>query len=452
MLFHLCLHLEGHQYCELILFCDIVELLRYYDGQLDWEYLGEITKQYKMESSVYYVLYLIQRLFHISLPQFLLSELEPLYFKANIFKPLFGNLTTLHLSLDQMRSAIRPPPELINKFETIVRRQAIGAMQLYREIDTIASSFVGLGGQFIILSGTSSERLYPEPSLKPFGEIYFFILDTDLPHMRESLSSCGFRPGEVSHSEIYAKRWNATSVDPALCNQASVMVVEACVERDIDFLLRLEDLDNTAKKNVALRSIQAKLVGHEHDDTSIPARIKIIALSAEDLLLYLSARLGRQERDRLFGLCSLIEFFRGFSGRLNWGRIESIAQRYGVTKAVYEGLLLVDGVLEDSRIPPDALGQLIGADLRPRVLEWARFNPAVDSRYTGFKRAFFYLFSFLSIEGLPAKCRYLLRSLAGGQGSRPVLPGLALELMISAFSLLRRKRHTTREFAYWIEP
>ena len=51
--FHLCLHLEGHIYSELVLFCDIAELVRRYREDLDWSALVDVTRRYRAESSVY---------------------------------------------------------------------------------------------------------------------------------------------------------------------------------------------------------------------------------------------------------------------------------------------------------------------------------------------------------------------------------------------------------------
>jgi hypothetical protein len=128
-----------------------------------------------------------------------------------------------------------------------------------------------------------------------------------------------------------------------------------------------------------------------------------------------------------------------------------MAQRYGVSHWVSEGLLMAKEVVGDDQIPSSAFTSL-SSDLRPRMLGWARYGPASLDLYTGFKRTFFYLFSLLSLEGGKAKFKYLLQSLFGQQGSKPMLPGLMLELMASTFSMLRKKRPAITDFVYWIEP
>ena len=450
MLFHLCLHLEGHAYSELILFCDIAELLRHCGHRLDWQYLVDITKKYKVESSVYYVLFQVQRLFKAPLPPFLLRKLEPAYFKASMYGPIFGNLTPLHLALDEIRQAAFPPDEVMGEFEAAVRQQAVSAMQLYKEVDDIACAFTGSGGSVMILDGTPSEKVFPDPFLRSFEEIRFLVLDRDLPRMRQTLSNCGFKPGDAHGSGTYKKEWEMISVDPVLADRPTRITLQGDIERNLDYLFRPEENNHASKKDMALRLIKAKLAGHKNDPTDVPVQIKIMALSPEDMLLYLGARLGEQEQNRLFGLNSLLEFFRGYSDPLDWQQIAHKAQLYGVSESVGEGLLMASELLDNDQVPPVALTLLTGSASPPRVLEWARYGPA--EFYTDFKGAFFYLLCFVSVNGLKAKSRYLLRSLFGEHENKPALPGLMLKIMTGTVSLLQGKQHKATDFAYWVEP
>jgi hypothetical protein len=449
MLFHLCLHLEGHGYAELILFCDIVEMLRYYERQLDWQYFIDIGHKYGAESSIYYVLRLIQRLFRVPLPPLLLQELKPAYFKANMFRPLFGNLTPLHLSLDGIRLAAFPPDEVMNEFETVVRQQAASASCLFREIDNIASAFTKAEGSVIILNGTSSEKVFPDPALRPFEEVRFFILNHDLRVMRQTLSNCGFKTPAAYNPEIYRKECGISSADPLLANRPTCLVLQGNVETSLDHLFRQNG--SQSKKDVALKSIKTKLTGPKNDNASVPVQFKIVALSPEDMMLYLAAWLGKVKQNRLFRLNTLLEFFRNYSAPLDWQLIARKAQQYGISELVDEGLLMVSELVDNGQLPLTALPLCAGPISHPRVLEWARYGPLSLDLYTDLKRPFFYLFSFLSVAGMRAKFRYLLRSLVGYQGNVPILPGLALELTTGMLSLMRRKQRAIRDFAYWVE-
>ncbi len=453
MLFHLCLHLEGHTYCELILFTDIAELLRHSDGRFDWNYFLELTRRYKAESSVYYVFRLVQHLFQAPLPLFVLRELEPDYFKARIFGPLFGNLTDLHLFLDQIRQAAAPPEGVVLQFERGVRQQACAAMQSYKVIDAVASAFAKAGGALIILDGTTSEKIFPEPRLRPFEEFRFLILDQDLPRLRQVLSRCEFKLKIAGSSQLYAKTWTVRSADPVLTGQALSLTLGGEIERHPQQLLSIRDGSNPTKKHqVGSRLVRTKLGGRKCDETCFAIPFRIIALSPEEMLLHLSAQLGRQKRDRLFGLCTPLEFFRGYAGPLDWQLILSLAQRYTVSHWACAGLQMVSEFLEPDRIPPGVVNALAYSELRPRVLETARYDPASEGRYTGFKRAFLYLYALLSIEGTTAKARYVFRSLFGGTGGKPYLPDLLMQLIKSAYSLSRREKRKSSDFAHWVEP
>ena len=139
MLFHLCQHLEGHGYSELILFCDIAELIHHYGEQLDWGYIVGLADKYNAHSTCYYVLDLVARLFDVPLPPRLLERLAPEYFEGNLFDPLYDNLTSLHVDLDKLFSAAHPPQETREEFERAARRQAHAAMQAYRSADDLAT-------------------------------------------------------------------------------------------------------------------------------------------------------------------------------------------------------------------------------------------------------------------------------------------------------------------------
>jgi hypothetical protein len=451
MFFHLCLHLEGHEYCELILFADIAELLRRYEGAIDWEYIVSITKQYTAESSVYYVLFLLQRLFAVALPEDLLCRMRPAYFNANLLTPLFGNLTLLHLSLDQIRLATAPPDGTMRKLEAIVRHQAIGAMHAYRAIDTIAAGFMRSGGCMVVLEGDSPEKVFPEPALRSFGDIRLLILERDVDRMLLTLAAQGFGHALSPDPEAYMKQEDIVSADPALAGKTISLILKAEIEQGIGGLIRSKRAHSMSKRDLAIKSIKAKLSGRMQDLSPMTVPIRIAALTQEEMLVYLSARLGERTHERLFGLCSVLEFFRGYTGTLDWQQIAGVIQRYGLRKAACCGLAMVEEFVHGDRLDQAALDALRCPATAPHVLEWARYDPASWGRYGGFRSAFLYLFSLLSIDGTSAKLQYVLRSLVGSRRHKPILLGLMLEVVASIFALFRRKQRSTRDFAYWIE-
>jgi hypothetical protein len=447
MLFHLCMHLEGHKYAELILFCDIAEFLRHYAGQLDWQYLAQITKKYGAESGVYYVLFFMQRLYGVTLPPSILKELEPGYFKANLIQPLYDNLTTLHLSLDGIQLSSSPPVATMTKFEEAARRQAAGAMHVARIVDDLALAFRRTGGGLIIPSGTPSQKIFPDPTLPAFETIDLFILEHELPCMRRALEDHGFHLNGTNAPEAY-KESKVESVDPALASRPTVIDVRISICRELNHLPPAEASSQPSKRKIALKVILAKLSGRECDSSRLFVRFRVVALAPEALLGYLAARLGTKGRDRLFGLASLLEFFRSYTGPIEWNRVMDGAGRHRTQSEVCQGLRLVGGFLASDRLPAEVLKRLEDSAVPPRCLESARYDPESWGRYASFRVAFYYLLSLLSTRGARAKLRYFLRTRGGG---RDVLPRLIVESLKSVASSLRGKRQTTRDFAYWME-
>ncbi|MGE0822336.1 MAG: nucleotidyltransferase family protein [Candidatus Binatia bacterium] len=453
MLFHLCLHLEGHQYCEFVLFCDIAEFLHYYQDSLNWDAFVHMTKAYQAESSVYYVLRLTHQLFSTPLPAWVLQELEPPYFNAMLFPPVFGNLTDLHVSLDDIRSASHPPDEVMKQFETVVRRQAVGAMHAYKELDKLAVTFIETGGSVLIPSGSTSEKIFPDASLRPFAEVTFCILASDLPHVQCILQEREFQPVSGSERQTYEKEWQISSTDPLLVDQPTNLRMQVTVERSLQRVLQANANSGGGKKDAALRVLCTKLKdpGEASPATVLPLDVAVVALSPEEVFVWLSARLGKQQQDRLFYLCGVLEFFRRFTKPLDWRQVLTLADQYGIRSPVAEALSIVRGFLSEEQLPAAALELVASQTAQPRMLEWARYGPEAFSRYTDAKRAFYYLFSLLSTVGIAAKGRYVWQSVFGGNGGPSVLPTVLRELTTSTFSSLRRRPATTRDFAYWIE-
>jgi hypothetical protein len=459
MLFHLCLHLEGHQYAELILFCDIAELVRHYAGQLDWSYLVRLAHQYGVESSLYYALWLAQRLFQVALPASLWQELCPAYFKAAIFEPLFGNLTPLHISLDELQQAAHPPPSVMLGFEATARLQAAAAMQLYREIDAITSAMAAQDGAVAILEGTPSERILPDPLLRPFGEMRLLVLKRDLQALARTLADQGFaaRPGQQPGGfvgegiQAYAKAWNLVSSDPALTGPPARMTLHVDLAVGLDAILPSLDSEPRSTRDIALNLCRAHFAGRR-GTRDAQARLLAVALSPEEMLVYLSARQGMREPARLFGLTGLLEFFRLYCGPISWDQVAATARQHDLSVPVAEGLAMVAELWPGELVPPGTSAPCISANAPPRVLQLARYSTDSLGSYSDLKAPFLYLLSLLAIPGLGARARFLVRSLTGSPNHQAVLPRLLLKTGAGLLSRLRPgNRPTITGMAYWVE-
>ncbi len=444
MLFHLCLHLEGHGYAELVLFCDIAELLRRQGGELDWDRVLEIARGYGAESAVYYVLLLTEQLLGAAIPADVMRSLEPTFFHGGLLEPLFGNLTSLHLALDEIRLAVMPPHSVLDDYERVSRRQAARAMRLDRELRVLAASFVSSGGRVILFHGAPSTRLFPDPSLPAFEPLHAFVLDHDLPALEEALRGSGFAAS--SDGLGYRGVFEVVSSDPVLAG----MVVSLAVDVEISSDLSAFFADAAPQTNVrsAVRSLRDRVAGSEPDDETAHAKLVVHPLGPEDLIVCAAAIAGRADADRLFRLAGLVEVLRKVPRPTNAERLRERSRHHGVERETAAGLRAVRALDADA---PSI--EAVAATIRaPRILEWARYGPSSVARYPWLRPAYYFALSMLATRGATAKLAYLGRSIVGMRRPHALLPSLALKVAAGALRSFVRPKPALRDFAYWVEP
>ncbi|MBM3332048.1 nucleotidyltransferase family protein [candidate division WOR-3 bacterium] len=101
------------------------------------------------------------------------------------------------------------------------------------------------------------------------------------------------------------------------------------------------------------------------------ARVEVLALSSEDLILHLCLSLGHQGFTGLKRLCDMAETLHRFRGEIDWARVVSLAHRWGASK--YAGLTFhLARNLLGAAVPDDVLEQLVPGGLDRRKLETAQ--------------------------------------------------------------------------------
>lgn len=91
LLMHLCLHLYDHihrdnQPAAALLrgYCDIAEVITHYGKLLNWSYISQSSKNYKIEELIYECLCIANRYFGAVVPKDFLSELQPIESSVNL--------------------------------------------------------------------------------------------------------------------------------------------------------------------------------------------------------------------------------------------------------------------------------------------------------------------------------------------------------------------------------
>ena len=433
MLFHLCLHLEGHQYCELVLFCDIAELLKRRGMEVDWAQVTALTRKYRAESSVYYTLWLTQNLLDAPVPERVLSELKPAYFQANLFEPLFGNLTGLHVALDAIRLTVRPPEAALRQFEYAARQQAVCSQQVFKELKSLAQSFTA-SGQPLTFEGAPSPRAFPVRSLSPFEAVHGFLLEQDAALLCETLARCGYVP----HDGEWLKRIEIHSCDPMLTNRLVRLNVRVQMAEQAEWRQWVQGPEAPSKKALAWQALKTRLPENRSDTVEVV--VQFIPLELSDLIAVLSAQLGARQQGQLFGLCSLLDVLGHCTEPIAWQAIAERDPRCRIGLNIAAGFA---GCTDEQAL--DA-----STEAAPRVLEAARYDPGTWGRYSAFRPGFFAVLSLLSQQGFKARAAYAWRLLVGGHGHGPILPGLMMGMVKKWWTSRRQLREAT-DFAYWIE-
>ena len=450
MLVHLCLHLEGHAYCELVLFSDIVAFLEHHGPGFDWADVIETAARARASSSVYFVLLLTHLLFDQPVPDEALARLRPPYFRGALDGPLYENLTTLHLSLDDVQELAAPPRELMNEMEEIVRRQAARAMRLGAELDALASGAVEAGARMVVFQGALPPRLFPDASVPAFADLTAFVLDDDFQLIAASAESDGFARLKVDQ---WLKRSPIETIDPALTDVPGELTVELRRERGGEPVVASGTAAPSSNSASALRSLRARL-RRAPDDADARVTIVVHELQPEEMVACLADRLGRRHDGHLFALCSLLELCQ-IGPAMDGARIAKVACDHGVANQVAAGLALLRGTLRcDMGATAKALDQaleLLPHVATPRMLTWARHGPEVFSRRPELRAAYLWALCLLSIRGgVRARIAYVWRSLVGGHGQEPVLLRIVAAL---APGLLKRRRDVAQAVpVYWLEP
>lgn len=171
MLFHLCVHLEGHGFNEMIQFCDMAEIIRQYRTAMDWRRFIDIARGAAMQGSVACALEFVQKVLGVAAPTEVLAELRPDYLKFGMYSASFGTLGRLHTFLDEAASDDCVPAHALKQWEATVRTTATLNQQSYTAINSATQALANEGLHPIALLTRGAEQLLPHPALERMGKI-----------------------------------------------------------------------------------------------------------------------------------------------------------------------------------------------------------------------------------------------------------------------------------------
>jgi hypothetical protein len=426
MLLHLCVHLEGHRYCELILFVDLVELLRHEGTAFRWDQFVDRARAGGATSSAFHALLLAERLIGLSLPNGLLEELRPPYFEAALALPLFDNLTALHLSLDDTWAAGAPATVLAG-LERLVRRQTVLGSRAFSAVDALVRALRDEGCGTVAATASRSPRVLPDESLPAFGEVEVLVEDGQAGDVLGAAAvAAGFRPSGS------AWRYEAefTSEEPALAGER--IRVQVDVARGEPRQLRsgapAPGMAGAAWRALALRP-------RSRADESLLVTVRVVPRA--ELLALLLAEVGRPDGDRLFDAAHALALIG--TGAPLAADVLAVGQSVGAAMDVAAGLEVLGALTGEHGLVP-----------APRILEWARYRPADLATHGDLRAAWFVAWTARQL-GFADGVRYLAR------GARPgsAVAGAVRDVVHAGLGRVVHHGHPAhdgREHAYWLRP
>jgi hypothetical protein len=437
MLLHLTLHLEGHEYGELILFCDVVQLLRTVGGAFDWQRLLTRTSDAASGSSVYHALLIAERLLGASVPAELLTEFDAPYFRGTLFGPMFGNLAALHESLDEIELASDPPQQLLDRLEAVVREQTAQAMHAYVELDGLATSFSAAGGRFIAFDGQRSRRNLPSRSLPAFAPLEAFVLRQDGILLEEQLAAAGFV--RVDESGTVRKRCLVRSRDPALEREVR-LTIEIKPNHDCRSAA-IERADSASKRVSAIRVLLAHILGRPSDREDTIIQVRLNLLPAEEIAVALGHALATRSGGRLFALVNLLRIL-GVHDQPVESPLAEISSRCGAENAL-AGLAAASALIG----PAERLRDLRDCTA-PRLLERARVGAAGSSDTAALRSLYLCVFAGLSCDWRLRRS-FVRRLLAARENGRPRVISTVVRNVADAARARLRRGGTPMPESFW---
>ena len=341
LLFHLCVHAEGHGLGELIQFCDIAAVVQRCGRGLDWNDLIETTRAASMEASLYCTLHLINKIWSVAIPAEVLKQLRPAYLPFDIYRATFGPLVMLYTFLDEATNDPAVSPAALQQWERVTRETAA---QNHRAYEVIDAAMVGLAhADFapIALLRQEPERTLPHIRLRPLGEMAILVASNN-------------------RNESVDKKFEAQ------LNAIGAETIQFQLRPEPDLLKQF--LSRSATPTLSTRQQLKKIFFTTRPQ---PETISIYPLSPEEILSVLCHRFSRSAAWLDFS--AMVEFLRDAGAQIHWPVFWDKVQEHGLANAAATSLLCISE-LTRLEIPTAALAPV---EILPNRLPLSQYAVAV---------------------------------------------------------------------------
>lgn len=393
LLFSLCVHLEGHAYGELVLFCDIAECVRAWGATLDWDALVALAHRFEAAATTSCVLTLTSRLLGAPVPPGPLRALAGDPFRGAAYGAVFGGLGTLHYAVDDIEAEVDPPAPVLERIHAQVRDHAAAARAVYDELDALVADVADGAAGPIVLDGHGEGRRFPDPALPAFGTVDIVVLEEDALRVRDACTRRGYAAhGPARQVRLLDAGAGGVRLDVATCDPAALLQPPA------------DDLRN---RDVARRSVTSWLRGASR--AGDVARLRVIPIDAVGMLAWALERLGARDHDVLFGVPTVLDVLGGLPARPAPAAVVARAAAQGRGAELARGAALVAAIAPGD-VWLSRLTALAPCDEPPAALRWAREGPDVEEAQQELRSA--YLLTLCLLEAQRGERTTVLRALS----------------------------------------
>lgn len=415
LLFHLCVHAEGHGWGELIQFCDIAAVIQRCGRGLDWKYLIETTRAASLEASLYCTLHLINEIWGVAIPAEFLQQLRPAYLPFDIYQATFGPLVMLYTFLDEAANDPALSPAALQQWEDITRETAAQNHRAYEVIDATMARLAHADFAPVALLRQEPERTLPHVRLRPLGEMAILVASNN-------------------RNESVDKKFEAQ------LNAIGTETVQFQLRPEPDLLKQF--LSRSETLTLATRQQLKKIFFTTRPQ---PKTISIYPLSPEEILSVLCHRFSHSAAWLDFS--ALVQFLRGARNQLNWPVFWDKAQEHGLANAAATSLLCISE-LTRLEIPTAALAPV---EILPNRLPLSQYAVAVVETLSPpeLQNAVQAAIRFLALPSWQERRKYFAYLV---QPSPPEAGRLhRLFAGVKLFLQWRRAKKSPRPAVYWLE-
>ena len=264
-----------------------------------------------------------------------------------------GVAAILYDRLKRESGPLRIPSEMLQRLKAVKLRIGIRNTKLYHELAGVLKALRKEGIQVIVLKGAHlAELAYGNVALRPMDDVDILVKKHDLSRAEKKFFEMGY-----FHLEGDSERMKSASP-----HHLTPFRKQGCTPIEVHWTLPSMDTPGTDANNVWERAQDAEIAGS-----------KALVLSPEDLLLHISIHASLHHR---FGvglrpLCDISAILTRYRDVLDWNKVLSSAQQWGLCNGVYLTLHVAKELI-DADVPESALQALKAKQFDAALIDWAK--------------------------------------------------------------------------------